>query len=410
MIVTSRASVPTSISDVSVIIGKRSLNTRVLYYGLIVVLAVDSNRIPPFLNIPSISDKEYKVGDSIEVFGLNYEHQLVQRKTEISAISAIVCERSYTFWRVSNTEGYSLSDSPKTYGGVLLDPANDSLFALWIEVGDSSYWGLDYRYYVLPIIESLRAREEVRMWSAGWEFEYIHLARTMDLGMPEHHATRIDSIAKEVGTGAQVVRAAYNLRHSNTGFNVGDFILEINEETVGRMADVRHLFQAETSSVLVLRNGEEKELNIHGKQVPSHGVSRIICWAGALLQQSPSLALDQTTIEFTRAIEKEGIANPEDLVYISSLFEGSPGDRVLCPSSWILEIAEQKVRKLDDVVDIINSLKGRGESEESEEYIRVKLLLVMGYIQIVGLKLNPQFWPAWTLERKGNKWIRTELE
>jgi hypothetical protein len=408
MIVTSRASVPSSISDVSVIIGKRSLTARILYYGLVAVLTVDSNRIPALLQIPDISDTEYKVGDSIEVFGLNYEHQLVQRKTEISAISAIVCERSYTFWRISNAEGYSLLDSPKTYGGVLLDPTNDSLFALWIEVGDNCYWGLDYRYYVLPIIEALRAKEEVRMWSSGWEFEYIHLARTMDLGMPEHHATRIDTIAKEAGTGAQVVRAAYNLRHSSTGFNVGDFILEVNEDAVGRMADIRHIFYAETASVLVLRNGEEKELSVQGKQVPSKGTSKIICWAGALLQQSPTLALDQTTLEFTRALEKEGIENPDELVYISSLFEGSPSDRVLYAASWLLEIAERKVRKLDDVVDIIKSLKGRGE--ESEEYIRVKLVLGMGYIQIVGLKLNPQFWPAWTLERKEKKWIRTELE
>jgi hypothetical protein len=407
MIVTSRASIPTSICDVSIIIGKRSLTARVLYYGLIVVLAVDASRIPPHLYIPEISEKEYKVGDSIQVFGLNEEHQLVQRRTEISAISAIVCNRSYSFWRISNTEGYSLSDSPKTYGGVLIDPENDSLVALWIEVGQDSYSGLDYRYYVLPIVESLRAGEEVKRWSSGWEFDYIHLAKTIDLGMPEHHATRIDNIARSIGTGAQVVRVSQNLRHSKTGLNVGDFILEINGETVGRMADIRYLFQDEISSVLILRNREEKEVEVHARQLRSQGTSRIICWAGALLQESPSSALEQTTLEFMRAIEREGVENPENLVYISSLFEGSPSHSVLFPGCWIVEIAEHKVRQFDDLVDIITSLKGRGESEE---YIRVKLIFVMGHIRIVGLKLNPQFWPAWTLEKKRNKWIRTEME
>ena len=297
-------SIPTSICDVSIIIGKRSLTARVLLLRFIVVLAVDASRIPPLLYIPSISDKEYKVGDSIEVFGLNDEHQLVQRRTEISAISAIVCERSYSFWRVVNTEGYSLSDCPKTFGGVLIDPTNDSLVALWMVGKGPSYVGLDYRYYILPIVESLRAGEEVKRWSSGWEFDYIHLAKTMDLGMPEHHATRIDNIARSIGTGAQVVRVSQNLLHSKTGLNVGDFILEINGETVGRMADIRYLFQAEISRVLILRNREEKEFEVHAKQLRSQGISRIICWAGALLQESPSSALERTTLEFMRAMRK----------------------------------------------------------------------------------------------------------
>ena len=407
MFITSRASVPTSISDISIIIGKRSLTARVLYYGQIVVLTVDSGRIPSGLYIPSISDKEYKVSDSVELLGLSDEHQLIQRRTEIGAISSIVCERSYSFWRVINTEGYSLSDSPKTVGGILIDPENDSLIALWMEVGENSYWGLDYRYYILPIIESLRAGEEVKMWSSGLEFGYLLLAKTMDIGMPEHHAARIGDIAKDIGTGAQVVRVAYNLRHSSEGLNVGDFILEVNGETVGRMADIRHLFYAETCDVLALRNREEIQIEARAKQVPSRGISKIICWAGALLQQTPASMLEQTTLEFLRALEREGITNPDDLVYISSVFEGSPSDSVLYPSCWILEIAEHKVRRLDDLVDIITSLKGKGENEE---YIRVKLILAMGHISIVGLKPNPHFWPAWTLEQKNDKWTRTELE
>ena len=167
-----------------------------------------------------------------------------------------------------STEGYSLSDSPKTFGGILIDPANDSLIALWMEVRGNSYWGLDYRYYILPIIESLRAGEEVKMWSSGLEFGYI-LAKTMDVGMPEHHAARIDDIAKDIGTGAQVVHVANNLRHSSKGLNVGDFILEVNGETVGRMADIRYLFYAETCDVLVLRNREEIQVEVRAKQVPS---------------------------------------------------------------------------------------------------------------------------------------------
>ena len=269
------------------------------------------------------------------------------------------------------------------------------------------FTGLDYRYYIHPIVESLRAGDEVKRWCTGWEFGCIHLARAMDLGMPEYHATRIDNIAKGIGTGAQAVWVSQKLHQSSPDLNVGDFILEIDGETVGRMADIRRLSEAETAKVLILRNRQEQEVLVHARQLPSQGMSRIICWAGAILQQSPPSALEQTTPEFMRVAEIEGVTDPDDLVYIISLFSGSPGHGVLNPTIWILEIGEHKVRRLDDLGDIITSLKGRGESEE---YIRVKLMGRDGSTGIVGLKLNSHFWPAWTLGRKGDKWLRQELE
>lgn len=408
MIVASRGAIPAAICDISVTIGKRNITARVLHFGLIVVLALDASRIPPLLFIPNISDKHYKVGDAIEIFGLNYQHQLMQRRTEISAISAIACGRHHPpSWRIINTEGYSLLDCPSTLGGVLIDPTDDSLVAFWMPTEGTYYTGLDFRYYIHPIIESLRAGEEVKRWCSGWEFGYIHIVRAMDLGMPEHHAARIDTIAKSIGVGPQAVWVSHKLHQSSPDLNVGDFILEIDGETVGRMADMRRLSEAETRKVLILRNRQEMEVLVHAKQLPLQGISRIICWAGAILQQSPPSALEQANTEFMRVAEMEGVTDPDDLVYISSIYNGSPSHSVLSPTIWILEIAEYKVRRLDDLIDIITSLKGRGKSEE---YIRVKLMGRDGSTGIVGLKLNSHFWPAWMLGRKGDKWVRQELE
>lgn len=377
-----------------------------LYFGLIVVITVDSGRIPPFISIPSISDKEYKVGDAVEVFGLNC-HQLVHRKTEINGITAIASVPGYPpCWRISNTEGYGLLDSPANEGGVLIDPRDDSMMGLWMAVG-SIFVGLDNRFYIHPIIQSLQAGEEVRSWCSGWEFMFIHLVRAMDLGMPEHHATRIDQIAQSMGVVAQAIWVCRKLRHSSQDLEVGDFILEIDGETVGRMADIHRLSQAESSKLLILRNRQEKEVVLHSKPLPSQGTSRIICWAGAVLQQCTSASLEQTTPEFIRVAEKEGITNPEVSVYVNSVFAGSPANGVLVPNQWILEIEGQKVRELDDMLTIIAALK---ERDDNEEYIRIKLITRIGTTNIVGLKLNPHFWPSWILERKGEKWERTELE
>lgn len=375
------------------------------------VLTVDSGIIPPFLRIPSVSNKDYKVGDAVEVFGLNNDHQLVQKRTEISGVFTLVSpEQSTPSWRVTNTEGYDLLDCPYTLGGVLIDPADSSIIALWMEVKYSNknyYAGVNYQYYLHPIIEALRSGKDVQSWSSGCIFEQLHLAKAIDLGMPEHHATRINTIAKGIGTGAQAIWVVEKLRQSRCGLEVGDFILEIDDEPVGRMADIRHLSRAEFTKVLVLRDREEKEVILHSKWLPFQGIPKIVSWGGAILQRTPIFALEQTTPEFAQAAEKEGIADHEALVYIGSVAQGSPASGTLNPVQWIVEINKLKVSSLEVLLDIIATLKGR---DENEEYIRVKLIGKQGVTSIVGIKLSSHFWPSWSLEWKRKAWVRTELE
>jgi hypothetical protein len=411
MIVTSRAIILSAICDISITIGKRNISARVLYLGLVVILTVDSSLLPPFLPIPRTSDKQYKIGDAVEVYGLNNEHQLIQRHTEIKAISALFSsEQPIPSWRITNTEAYALLDSPYTLGGALIDPSDSSIIAFWMEVssGNSNYFaGLNYHYYIHPIVEALRNGDDVPNLYSGCILEQLHLARAIDLGMPEHHATRIDKIAKGIGTGAQAICVVEKLRHSSSELEVGDFILEIEDEPVGRMADVKRISQAEITRALVLRDRQEKDVIVRSKRLPFQGTPRIVCWAGAILQRTPNFALEQTTPEFAQVAEKEAVVDHESLVYICSCLEGSPSSGILSPVSWILEIDKQKVSSLEVLLEIIANLKGR---DESEEYIRVKLIGKQGITSIVGVKLNSHFWPAWLLERKGKEWVRTELE
>jgi hypothetical protein len=58
------------------------------------------------------------------------------------------------------------------------------------------------------------------------------------------------------------------------------------------------------------------------------------------------------------------------------------------------------------LVEVISNLKGRSE----EEYVRVRMMGRKGITSVVSVKLDSKFWPAWILERKGEQWVRTELE
>jgi hypothetical protein len=275
--------------------------------------------------------------------------------------------------------------------------------------GGYYFAGLSYHYYIHPIVEALKTGESVQNWSTGCIFEQQHIAQAIDLGFLEHHATRINSIAKGIGTGAHAIWVVGKLRQASSDLDVGDFILEIDGESVGRMADIRKLSQAEFTKVLVLHDQEEKEIRVHSISLPFIGTRKVVCWAGALCQRSPGFALEQTTPEFVNAAKKEGITELENLVYVSSCILGSPSSGIpdFDAYQWIVGLNNQKVNSLEEFLGIITTLK---VPDENEEYIQVKLLEKQGKISIVGVILNSYFWPSWSLEWTGKEWIRKELE
>src|SRR5579859_3287855 len=161
MIITSRATVPVSVCDLRITVGDRNIRGRVLYIGLVVVITVDPQFLPRNIPIFVGSTRSCKVGDELELFALDDEHQLVQKRSQVSAINGIVTRQcSPPRWRISNTEGISLQDCPYTNGGVLLDPTEKSMVALWMTVGSqnsagkNTTWktGLNYEFYIRPII------------------------------------------------------------------------------------------------------------------------------------------------------------------------------------------------------------------------------------------------------------------
>src|SRR5208282_156180 len=109
-------------------------------------------------------------------------------------------------------------------------PSDDSIFALWMPVKHSNgvyYAGLNYQFYLHPIIEALKNDTEIPSWYSGCIFGQCHIAKALNLGMPEHHTTRINEIAQSIRTGPQTVYVEEKLRQSNGGLEIGDFILEI---------------------------------------------------------------------------------------------------------------------------------------------------------------------------------------
>ena len=414
LILTSRTTVVSSLCDISVTIGKRRITARLIYLGLLAILTVDSSLLSTSLPTPSISTKEYKVGDTVELVGLNTEHQVVTKRTEISSISALeIPEGDTPAWRLNNMEHFDLFDTPDTLGGMLIDPTDSSLVAFWMEVkyNEDEYGnvGINYHYYIEPILEALKTSGTVKCWSPGYVFGQLHLAKAIDLGMPEHHATRITAIAKGIGAAAHAIWVTEKQLTSVPGLEIGDFLLEIDDEPVGRMADLRRLSHSEAIKVLILRNCREMQIFMKSKLVQYQDPPSVLCFAGAILQSTPRFALEQTTPEFLRAVKKHKIEDLEFLVYVCGILSGSPAYEIedISSTQWLLEVNKQKVTSMETLLSIIGSLKGR---DVEDGYVQAKLIGKDGVVSKVGVRLNSQFWSSWILEFKGQQWQRTELE
>jgi S1-C subfamily serine protease len=238
----------------------------------------------------------------------------------------------------------------------------------------------------------------------------MQLATAMNLGLSEHYAQHIVAISKAAAAVPRPVFVSGKLRpptQADDDLKIGDVVLAIDGTPVGRMADVRSLARVSEAKILVLRNGQELEITINPRPVRSQSTPKIACWTGAVVHETHNSVLEQTTPEFVRVSKREGIIEPEKLVFISSIMYGSPAINNLRPVQWILEIDGKKIRSLDDMIAVIKALK---EKEEEAEYIRVRLMGRRGITSVVSVKLDSKFWPAWILERQGEKWVREQLE
>ena len=363
--------------------------------------------LPDSITLPTFSTKEPKVGDEVEVFTLNELRQLVHKRSQITDMIPIASvPLNPPVERVYNTEGISTVDMIPGTEGVVLDPEEKSVIAMWMNFDGGGRGGLNYEYYVRTVVETLQQGRTVQKLCSGWNLGTTSLPESLGLGLAEHRAFRIAALNSAVGAVPRPVWVIGKLRPSACdSLKIGDILLEINGQPISRMADVRILSQLESAELLVLRNRDEVRVTLQQSILPP-SPEKLLCWAGAILHRTHDAVLEQLNPEFLKVGEREGIDDPSMAVYVNCCYGGSPAVTGLPNGYWILEIDGMKVKGMDDMLTVIDKLKAK----EFGEYVRVKLIENRGITTITSVRLDPIFWPAWTLERNGADWMRTELE
>jgi len=132
------------------------------------------------------------------------------------------------------------------------------------------------------------------------------------------------------------------------------------------------------------------ELEIETSALDGRGIDRAVSWAGALLQDPHRAMAAQ------RGIEPYG-------VYVAFFSYGSPATRYgLWAGRRVVEVDETPTPDLQAFVDAVGG-------KQDQTSLRLKTVTWNGAVEVITLKLDNQYWPAYEIRRTESGWQRSTI-
>jgi len=398
LVVVDRNTVPVAIGDVTVTFaGSLEVKAKVEQLHPLHNLAIVSYD-PATINDTAVkaatfNDTELKPGDKLWVVGIKGDHQLVHQESIVSSVGPLNLPLSRTLrFRDSNIEGVSLVNPPTEFDGVLVDKRG-RVSAMWSSFaiqtgGDSAQLnrgvGADLVMDFVDIV-----REGRPFFSLEAEFVYSPLFAARNMGVDEEWLERLESNNPVNRRALSVTRlvagtdAAKKLRN-------GDMVLAIDGKVVTSFRGLEKAVQKPEVMVTVWRNGSAREIKIETAALDGRGVDRAVSWAGALLQDPHRAMAAQ------RGIEPTG-------VYVAFFSYGSPATRYgLWAGRRVVEVDEIPT---PDLVAFVDAVAGK----QDRTSVRLKTVTWNGAVEVITLKLDNQYWPAYEIRRTENGWTRSGI-
>jgi S1-C subfamily serine protease len=172
----------------------------------------------------------------------------------------------------------------------------------------------------------------------------------------------------------------------------GDLLLAIDGEVVTRFREVeRAAADKGRVKVTVWRGQSEQTLEVATAELPGTDIDRLVEWAGASLQ-APHRAMSMQ-----RGIPPVG-------VYVGYFAYGSPATRYgLYPGRRIVEVDGVPTPDLDTFLRVVTGRPDRAS-------LRLKTITWNNAPEVITLKLDKHYWPAYELTHTAQGWVRRALE
>jgi S1-C subfamily serine protease len=332
-------------------------------------------------------------GDEVWVVGIKGDHQLVHQKSLVSSVDPLMLPLSRTLrFRDANIEGISLVNAPGDVDGVLVNKRGEVL-ATWssfsVQTGGES--GQFNRGVGAEVAEQFVniVRDGKPFYSLEAEFVYAPLFAARKMGVDEAWVERLEENNPVRRRALSITRLVAGSRAAELLQN-GDMLLAIDGEVVTSFRELEQAVQKPEVTVTIWRNGAVKEIPVRTAALDGKGITRAISWAGALLQDPHRAMAAQ------RGVSRDG-------VYVAYFSYGSPATRYgLWAGRRVVEVNETPTPDLEAFVEAVKDIEHR-------ESVRLKTVSWNDTVEVITLKLDTQYWPAYEIRRTENGWRRVNL-
>ncbi len=400
LVVVDRNTVPVSVGDVQITFaGTLQVPGHVVYVNPLhnlSVVAYDPALIGATpVKSATLAPGGLHEGNSVWVVGLSADGQPHTRSTEIAGVDplALPLSRSMRF-RDANLDVAQLVNPPLDYDGVLSNEAGQ-VVGLWSSYAIENARDLGQENRGVPIdvvatmLEHIHAGTPLHSLEA--ELVPLQLADARQLGLSDEWLKKLE---QNDGSERQALMVVRLVGGSNAAslMQQGDILLAIDGRTVTHFGEVEHaVADAATVKVTVWRAGAPVELTVQTAALNGQDIDRVVQWAGATLQAP------QRPIAAQRGIAPEG-------VYVAFFTYGSPSARYgLYPGRRIVEVDGVPTPDLDS---FLKAVSGRPDKAS----IRLKTLNWNDAAEVITLKLDKHYFPAYEVRRTPGGWERQMLE
>ena len=332
-------------------------------------------------------------GDDVWVVGIRADHQLVHQESKVASVDPLVLPLSRTLrFRDSNIEGVALVNGPSDFDGVLVDKRG-RVRATWSSFvmqagGDATQFNRGIpSELVQEFVSTVRGGKP--FYSLEAEFVYAPLFAARNMGVDDAWLDRLeanDPVRRRALSITRIVAGS----PAETTLKNGDIVLAVDGEVVTSFRALEKATQKPKVTVTIWRNKEVQDITLKTASLSGRGIDRAVSWAGALLQDPHRPMAAQ------RGIPPHG-------VYVAFFSYGSPATRYgLWAGRRIVRIDETDTPDLQAFVDAV-------ASKQDQESVRVTTVTWNGAVEVITLKVDNQYWPAYQIRRQDNGWRRTSI-
>ncbi len=398
LVVVDRNTVPVAMGDVSITFaGSLEVRGQVEYVHPLHNLAIVSYDPETIGDTPvreaRFSRRDLAPGDDVWVVGLKGDHQLVHQKSTVSSVDPMTLPLSRTLrFRDANIEGVALVNAPGDVDGVLTDQRG-RVAAMWSSFafqsgGESSQFNRGVSSdLVEELVEIVRSGKP--LYSLEVELAYSPLFAARKLGLDELWLERLEEHNPSGRRALTISRLVAGSPASKVLRN-GDMILAVDDRLVTTFREFERAAQKPVVRVTVWRGGKAQDIDIETVALSGDGIGHAVMWAGALLQ-NPHRAMSAQ-----RGIDPTG-------VYVAFFNYGSPATRYgLWAGRRIVAVDEVETPDLESFVNVVSGKQDRAS-------VRLKTVTWNGSIEVITLKLDNQYWPAYEIRRMADGWQRSAI-